>query len=163
MDDWLNNINVDELQYIAPPLSVLSSGSEKDTEQAASFIYKDGTSSPMASSRPVLSNKSAKPRIDSRPPKTYWEAVKQEIAILICTNKSKYKKLRKSLNEARDKGTKALVAIIAAGIGSQFGLTPGAIAGFCAIALNSVLKIGKEAYCNRQNSKHITMHSSGLR
>ncbi|QCU90663.1 hypothetical protein [Thiomicrorhabdus sediminis] len=149
MNEWLKHINVDELQYIASPLSLLNSGNEKDTEQAASFLYAEGPQPPMASVRRQLSHKSSlHSKKEKRLPKKYWEAVKQEIAILICTNDPKYRELRKALNSAKEKGTNALVALIASTIAIEFGLTAGAIAGFCAIALNSVLKIGKEAYCS---------------
>ncbi|MBF6058005.1 hypothetical protein [Thiomicrorhabdus heinhorstiae] len=151
MNEWLDGINADELEYFASPLTLLNSGSEEDTEQAASFLYREGPSHPRASMKRTLSYKSADPsREPKRLPKKYWEAVKQEIAILICTDHKKYRELKKSLNAAKNKGTNALVAIVAAGIASQFGIAAGAIAGFCAIAINSVIKIGKEAYCSLQ-------------
>jgi len=149
MDSWLNGINCKELQFIATPLSILDSGSEEDSEMAASFLYKDGRSRPMMSAN---KNKKMigfiKKELDGRPPKSYWEHVKKEIYQLVCSSDKKYEALRKQLKAAKEKGTKSIVIIIASYFGAQLGVEAGAIAGFCAIAINSIVKLGKETYCS---------------
>ena len=91
MSNWLDGINSDELQFIATSLSVFNSGSEKDTESAASFMYKEGYARPMNSpKRDKRTMGLIKKEIDSRPPKSYWEHVKKEIYTLVCSADEKY-------------------------------------------------------------------------
>lgn len=149
MNSWLNSIDSNALQFIATPLSILDSGSEKDSEIAASFLYRNGLSRPMMSAN---KNKNImgfiKKELDDRPPKSYWEHIKKEIYQLVCSTNKKYEALRKQLNVAKEKGTKSIVIIIASYFGAQLGVEVGAIAGFCAIAVNSIVKLGKETYCS---------------
>jgi hypothetical protein len=46
-----------------------------------------------------------------------------------------------------EKGTKSIVAIISAFIGSVLGVEATLLTGFCAVSLYAILKVGKEAYC----------------
>ena len=142
--DWIKKIDKSELQYIAPSLFVFSD----DVETAASLLYREGMASPLASSEDKeKAIERIKNELESRPPKKYWEAVKSEIRILICTDDEKYSKLRKQLTLEGEKGTKSIVAIISAFIGSVLGVEATMLTGFCAVSLYAISKIGKEAYC----------------
>lgn len=148
MNTWLKHIDSTELQYIAAPLSILNSGTEEETEMAASFLYKGGLASPMA----CISDEEklidlAERENERRPPKKYWDQVKKEIFLLLCTNHEKYDDLRSSLEKTKEKGTQAIIASISCSIATLLGIEAGLISAFCAIVLNSVIKVGKEAYC----------------
>ena len=66
----------------------------------------------------------------------------------MCTDDKKYSKLRGQLSVESTKGTNAIVALISASIGSLLGVQATLLAGFCAVAMYAIVKIGKEAYCS---------------
>jgi len=147
--EWLKQIDEAELQYMAPSLFVFT----EDLETAASLMYKEGMASPMASyEAKAKAIGRAQKELESRPPKKYWEAVKVEFRILICTEDEKYSNLRKKLALEYQKGTKSAVALISALIGSILGVKATLLVGFCAVVLYGVLKVGKEAYCSTTNA-----------
>ena len=142
--DWIEKIDNSELQYLAPSLFVFSD----DIETAASLLYREGKASPLASSEDrAKAIERIKNELESRPPKKYWEAVKNEVRILICTDDQKYLKLREQLTLESEKGTKSIVAILSAFIGSVLGVEATLLTGFCAVSLYAISKVGKEAYC----------------
>ena len=73
MNSWLESLDESDLQTIAPPLIVFSD----DIETAPSLMYREGMAGPIASSE---DKEKARIRIEreleSRPPKKYWESVK---------------------------------------------------------------------------------------
>ena len=144
MNDWMSELSKTELKYIAPALFVF----EDDPEKAAIFMYKEGYAQPMASAgdKELIAERSKQEK-EARPSKKYWTQVKQEIFTLMCTNDEKYNKLRKSLEEVSEQGTKVIVATIAASVGSVLGVEAGIISGFCAVLLHFIIKVGKESYC----------------
>ncbi len=77
----------------------------------------------------------------------YWAKLKHEIMLLICTNDSKYRNLRRDLSASGRKSQTAVISVIAAAMASQFGATVGVLVPFCALCLIGVLRIGKEAFC----------------
>ncbi len=77
----------------------------------------------------------------------YWDQVKKEIRILLCTKDRKYTKLRKNLDAYAVHSKQTIVAIVAAGIGSSIGIAGGIITGLVAIALFAIARIGISAYC----------------
>lgn len=144
MNNWMSALSQDELKYLAPSLFIF----EDDPEEAATYMYREGNHRPMASAgdKEELIKQSEK-ELKSRPPKKYWEQVKKEVLLLICTDDPKYREIRKKLNAQSDKGTGVLVTTVSAAFGSALGVEAGIISGFCALALHSVLKIGIESYC----------------
>jgi hypothetical protein len=144
VSDWLSNLDVTELSFLAPQLFMI----DDDPELAAKFLYREGIASPVNSliDRDSL-ELNAKKELESRPPKKCWSYVKEEIRILICTDDEKYEKLRAQLEKAHDKGTTYIVGTITGVVGATLGIPAGVITPFCALALSSALKIGKEAYC----------------
>ena len=79
--------------------------------------------------------------------RTYWTSVRAEVHELVCTKSERYADLRKRLDSVGEKGDKAIVALVAAAIGSTLGVAAGAIGGLVAVALFAVVKIGVNAYC----------------
>jgi hypothetical protein len=83
-----------------------------------------------------------------------WERVKEELLILICTKDPKYAKLRNSLRDANEKGTRYVITVISSAVGSVMGVEAGVISAFCAVLLHSAAKIGVEAYCVHRHRAH---------
>ena len=140
--EWINALDISELEAVAPPLVIASF----TTEEAASFLYKGGRFPPQASLRP--DDEKLMPLIlDERPPKEYWERVKAEFYLLICTDEPKYEEFRNQLSRMT-KRSKLPVAFFAGAISSQTGVGATLIMGFCAVLLYGVVKVGKETYCS---------------
>ncbi|WP_156992244.1 hypothetical protein [Paraburkholderia oxyphila] len=81
----------------------------------------------------------------------YWELLKKEFRLLLCTNDKKYRALRKHLAKTGDKSQLAVVSAISAAVAASLSVTAAALVPVCAICLIAVLKLGKEAYCQTQN------------
>ena len=144
MKNWIDGLSELELQSLAPPLFVF----DDDIETAASLMYREGIASPVASTEEDSTMiDRMRVELNSRPPKNYWIAVKSEIRLLVCTDDEKYRKLREQLSLEAKKGTAPAVAAISAVVGSVLGVEATLIAGFIALALYAVIKVGKEAYC----------------
>ena len=133
-------IDARELTYEAPPLFAWEMGVVSTDEDVANFMYRGGRFPPQMSTRRT-------PPEDSRPEKSYWDYVKMEMRIFLCTDDKKYKSLWKQINDMQKKSTTAIVGVIAAFLGSLLGAPPTILAGFVAICLYAALKVGKEAYC----------------
>lgn len=144
MENWVDKLSAPELQSLAPPLFVF----DDDIETAASLMYREGITRPVASAEEESKMiDRMREELNSRPSKKYWIAVKFEIRLLVCTDDEKYSKLRDKLSLEAKKGTGVAVASISAVVGSVLGAEATLIAGFIALALYAVIKIGKEAYC----------------
>ena len=143
MDEWLRSLDAGKLKEYAVPLYAT-----ENEEEAAKFMCREGWPRPFAnaSDKDMMSERSDE-EIESRLPKKYWEQVKAEVFSLVCSKSEKYGELRDKLKAVEDKGTETIVAVIAAYIGNLIGVGAGVLSGFVALALYSVIKIGKEAYC----------------
>jgi len=149
--DWINSLDINELKFVAPVLFFL----DENPEDAALFLYREGFPTPMnAVGDKEHFRRIVEEELQQRPPKKYWEQVKKEIYILICTKDPKYSKLRNSLRDANEKGTKYVVTVISSAIGSVMGVEAGVISAFCAVLLHSVVKIGVAAYCAGNINRH---------
>jgi len=84
---------------------------------------------------------------DPRPPKKYWEYVKKEFFEFLCNGSEKYNELWSRLGKLESKSTTLTVTTIAAYFGDQIGVGAGVLAGFVAVCLYGVTKIGKESLC----------------
>jgi len=147
--DWTDKIDEQELVAYAPPLAFVREGA-LDAEEAAAFLYKGGPFPPQMALKPR--RHVFEMRVDDRPPKKYWEQVKKEMYLLICTEDEKYIKLRKEIAKATKKSGASITAVVAATLGDLLGVEATLLTGFCAIALFGVAKIGKEAYCKIEES-----------
>jgi hypothetical protein len=80
----------------------------------------------------------------------YWEKLKREFRLLLCTKDKKYNMLRKELGSASKKSQTAIVSTIAVAMASQFGVVAGVLVPFCALCLIALSRLGKEAFCASQ-------------
>lgn len=136
----LAKIDLGELTATAPPLIAWKLGLVDNEDEVAAFMYHGGTVSPQASTGGKLDK-------DRRPDKSYWEAVKTEMHLFLCTDDKRYRELWKRIEALEGKGTTALVGVIATFLGAMVGAPATLIAGFVAVCLYGVAKVGKEAYC----------------
>jgi hypothetical protein len=80
-------------------------------------------------------------------PQEFWENVKDEFRLLVCTNDKKYRELRRLVKEKGGQTQVAIITAIASAIGAAVGVLASAIVPFVALLLIAMLKIGKEAFC----------------
>lgn len=143
--DLLSHMNPNDLVYEATALVAWEVGAAKDMDQVAGYLYKGGPNLPQAGMRPP--NDGMGFIVDDRPDKKYWTLVKEELTTFLCTSDKKYKELWSRITALENKGTNAIVLLISGYLGEQFGLQASILAGFVAVFLYGVIKIGKEAYC----------------
>lgn len=75
----------------------------------------------------------------------YWGELKKEFYILVCTKDRKYADLRKQFAGAVN--TTAIVGMISGVMGSALGTGAGIITPLVALALYSIMKLGKNVWC----------------
>jgi hypothetical protein len=142
----LDAVNPDELTVEAPNLIAWKLGIVDNMDDVAQFMYRGGPFSPQASTRPP-------PAEDKRPEKKYWELVKEEMGVFLCKDDKRYRELWKRITALEQKSTTALVGVIAAFLGQVIGAPATLLAGFVAVCLYAVAKLGKEAYCRYLNQR----------
>ena len=138
--ELLNSLSTVDLTLEATALVAWDIGAVSSTDEVASFMYQGGRLPPQASTRPP-------PVEDRRPDRKYWEFVKAEMHVFLCTDDKKYKALWKQIADLQKKSTTAIVGIVATFLGASVGAPATLLAGFVAVCLYGVVKIGKEAYC----------------
>lgn len=137
----LEIIDAEELVYEAPNLYAWKLGAVSDAEGVAQFMYRGGPSTPQASA-------SRSPRTeDPRPEQKYWEFVKQEMHIFLCTDDKRYRALWKQIEDMKKRSTTAIVGVIATFLSASVGVAATLLTGFVAVCLFAAVKVGKEAYC----------------
>jgi hypothetical protein len=77
--------------------------------------------------------------------------VKEEMGVFLCKDDKRYRELWKRIAAQEKKSTTALVGVIAAFLGQVVGAPATLLAGFVAVCLYAVAKLGKEAYCRYIN------------
>ncbi|RFC35882.1 MAG: hypothetical protein DID92_2727743802 [Candidatus Nitrotoga sp. SPKER] len=143
--DLLVLLNVNDLTYEATALVAWEIGAVSDMDSVAQFLYKGGPWPPQASVHPPRHIKLSED--DPRPDKKYWDLVKEELTAFLCTDDKKYKVLWTRINALEKKGTSGVVLVVSAYLGEKYGMHASVLAGFVAVFLYGVLKVGKEAYC----------------
>ena len=78
-------------------------------------------------------------------------AFKVEFKIFLCTRSRKYAGLRRDLAKGEGQSQRALVSLISTAIGAEMGRSALVLAPLVVVALITLLKIGKEAYCRTVN------------
>lgn len=136
--------NPDELTAEAPNLIAWKLGLVDNMDDVAQFMYRGGPLSPRAATHPPAAE-------DMRPEKKYWELVKEEMSIFLCKDEQRYQALWKRIAALEKEGTAALVGVISAFLGQLIGAPATLLAGFVAVCLYGVAKLGKEAYCRYVN------------
>ena len=72
-----------------------------------------------------------------------WEYVKKEVYEYFCTKSAKYRKERSEASFS----LKNILMIISTAIASQFNLAIGVVTGAVTVAVITVFKVGKNAWC----------------
>ncbi|MCI1007793.1 hypothetical protein HWE02_00825 [Pseudomonas oryzihabitans] len=78
-----------------------------------------------------------------------WKAINAEIYNYLCTSSKKYEKERNGANVT----AKGLIATLALAVANSFNIATGVIAGAVTIAVFTVFKIGKNAWCSTHDPK----------
>lgn len=78
----------------------------------------------------------------------YWDTVKKEFHLFLCTDDSKYSDLRKSLQAKGSKSATVTISTISAALANYVGVVAGVVVPMIALCLYGALKIGLHAYCN---------------
>lgn len=129
-----------ELMSLAPELVIWRRGVVDTPDDLAQFMVKGGPVSPRMSAVAPHGE-------DSRPDKSYWEAVKTEMGLFLCTDDKRYRVLWNKLNAIEKKSSATIVGVIAAFLGASIGAPAALLSGFIAVCLYGITKLGKEAYC----------------
>ena len=132
----LNDLTIEATALIAWDIGVVSTA-----EEVSNFMYFGGRFPPQAS-------RWLPPSEDRRPDRKYWEFVKAEMQVFLCTDDKKYKALWKQITDLQKKSTTAIVGVVATFLGASVGATATLLTGFVAVCLYAAIKIGKEAYCS---------------
>jgi len=135
------NLDPLELTAVAPPLVSWKLGLVDNADQVAAFMYRGGPVSPQASVQHGLAEQ------DARPERSYWDAIKAQMHIFLCTDDVRYQELWRRIDALEHKTTNTLVGVIAAALGASIGVAATLVAGFVAVSLYALAKLGKEAYC----------------
>ncbi len=141
----LAELNPDDLIIEAPSVIAWKLGIVDNADDVAQFMYRGGPY-PIASGAPGKSE-------DRRPEKTYWQAVKSEMNLFLCTDDKRYQELWQRISELDKKSTSTVVAVVSAYLGSIIGVAGTVIAGFVAVCFYALLKLGKEAYCRYKSGE----------
>ena len=141
----LNSLDINELTYEATPLIAWEIGAADSIDSVAKYMYRGGPYPPQAALKPprrILLSED-----DHRPEKQYWDYVKEEMSVFLCTSDTRYKELWNRIDALENKSTTTLVAMISAYLGEKFGVEATLLAGFVAVCLYGAIKVGKEALC----------------
>ncbi len=78
----------------------------------------------------------------------YWQRLKREFTIIVCTDDPKYEDIRQKLTSGGTDAKAVVVAVISAALGAELGFTAGAVAPFCILCLIALAGVGREALCS---------------
>jgi|SRR5580700_10594993 hypothetical protein len=81
-------------------------------------------------------------------PPPYWQRLKEEFRLFLCTTDKKYALLRRELKATGNKTQTVIVSTIAAAMAHSLGVAAGILMPFCALCLLALAKMGKEALCS---------------
>jgi hypothetical protein len=79
---------------------------------------------------------------------TKWDAVWDEVYLLVCTKDAKYRPLRRKLAAAKKQSTPVAVAVIAAKVGEQCGLLGAALVPVISAMLSLFVSVGANVICH---------------
>jgi len=134
----------DGLFVEAAPLFSISIKSVRDMESVADLMLKGG---------PVImasAGGSEPAGDDPRPPRSYWDALKKEFRVLVCTDEPRYADLRAKIMSSSTQSNTVVLAVIVAAMADHLGVTAGAITGLAAVLLSSLIQLGRGAFCHEE-------------
>lgn len=154
---WVDVLDKDELLVEATPLMILDLDEKYTLDDVANLMLDDSprffATLKDHEKHKLIANSVFQRQEEKRPPRRYWDALKQEFHIFLCTDDPRYQQPHEKLSSASESTSTTIVGIVAAFIGSNLGVEVGAITGLVAVLLYGVLKVGKEAYCRNAYNK----------
>lgn len=81
-------------------------------------------------------------------PNRYWQALIEELYILLCTEDAKYTDVRKEINDVGKVTGRYLVPTIATGIAVVIGVETAILFPFVGLALLAIIKLGQNTWCS---------------
>lgn len=137
----IDSIDPLELTAAAPPLTAWQLGLVDSADAVAALLSHGGPVSAQGGVQHGLAEQ------DTRPDPSYWTAIKAQMHIFLCTDDERYRELWRRIDALENKTTGTLVGLIATALGASIGVAATLVAGFVAVSLYAVIKLGKEAYC----------------
>lgn len=77
----------------------------------------------------------------------FWDSVKSEMILFICTSDKKYADVKKKLKSAGKHSEIALVSMIAAAVAASVGVAVATLVPVCALILSAAVRVGTGAFC----------------
>jgi hypothetical protein len=148
--DWADFLDVEELYQLATnPERIVVDPTDLDTRAQLAWVMQEMQSS---SSIDELGTELLPRAIDGDAMYAfwpdYWEKLKHEFKLLICTVDERYADLRATLAASASKTQTGVVSSIAAAMAAQFGVVAGLLVPFVALCLIVLARVGKEAFCS---------------
>jgi hypothetical protein len=131
--ELVESLDMQQLKVEVSALMAWEIGIVNDAEGVAQFMYRGGPFPPQASARGPRGE-------DLRPEKKYWEFVRDEMHIFLCTDDKRYRELWKRINALEKNAKTSLVTVIAAFLGQLIGAPATLLAGFVAFESRHVQK-----------------------
>ncbi len=141
----LESLQREELNQLTEELRIWEAGHAGTMEDIAFFLYRGGGHPP---GNMRLRSEQTETR-DRRPRRVFWDLVKAEMYLFLCTDDKKYSALRSDVGRHGNKSAASLIAIISAQVGAEINAEAGMLAGFCTLVLYALGKIGKESLCSQ--------------
>jgi len=135
----LAGVDTNELVLEAPFLSLLEISSESPKKYSMDDMAFMSVQNFYASASPPPKNYINRKNDNLR----YWEPVKNEFVLLLCTDDKKYDELRENIKNYKT----PVLTTVSAAIGAKLGVESAVIMNFCATCLYFAIKIHKEAFC----------------
>jgi hypothetical protein len=160
MKNWISTLDYNELANSAIVLHTLTPGEQLGENK---IVTDETIADLMVHGGPVFmamaGDEDYEPMLnrDNRPPREWWIEVKREFNELLCLDTPKYESIRKELKEKSSAGTAVILGLIVAAVAKHLdSVASGAVVSFIALCLATTLKIGREAYCNLQETNDPT-------
>jgi hypothetical protein len=148
--DWADSLNIEELYQLATnPERILVDRTDINTHSHLAWVMREMH---QFSTIDELGTELMPRAIDGDAMYAfwpdYWEKLKHEFKLLICTVDERYAELRAKLTASANKTQTGVVSSIAAAMAAQFGVIAGLLVPFVALCLIVLARVGKEAFCS---------------
>lgn len=138
MNEWLGTLSEHELTSMLPNAVKFLLSEHRGVDDL------DYVAEAIATSVPELSGEK-EPTTDS--PRRFWQNVRAEVRLLVCSADPKYKAIRDDLSREKPVVTKVAIGMIAAAVGAALGYAAGLLTPFVLLCLIAMVKVGREAWC----------------
>ena len=146
-----STLNESELEHECPYISIVRvQKMDVDIlgEELSRSFQGFGTRNSLNKENITLGYQTNIPKHLLKRPRNFWQELKKEFYLLLCTKDPKYKKLRSQLDKKSHATTTTIIAMISAAIAAQLGVAIGIITPLVALLLFAILKLGMNSWCN---------------